>query len=184
MTVQLIFLGLEDASVNTQAAILAKQLRLPHISMQKLLSQSLWNSFRSDFRSTHSSLIPTTSDTGMLAMLKARFREPDAYQGWILTGFPTCLAHAQSLYLLLEYMGRSQPQALYLSLDRQVLLERLALDTTDTAFSATQRLQENQKRLAPVIEYYQELKRLTMADGNSTTQSINEKILDALKKRS
>lgn len=169
MTVQLIFLGLESASVNTQAAILSKQLGIPHISMIQLFSRFMRDRLSSDLQAILSS-DTISPDTEKLAMLEVRLRQSDTRQGWILTDFPQCFTQAQSLHLLLEYMGYSQPQALYLSLTKYGLLERLSAD----------QLAWNQRLLSPVIEYYQELDCLMMVDGNTTPSIINEKILDRL----
>jgi adenylate kinase len=169
MTMQLIFLGLETVSVNTQAAILAKQLGVPHISMLQLFSHFMRDRCESDLQA----ILPSdmrSPDIEKLAMLEVRLRQSDTRQGWILTDFPKCLAQAQPLHLLLEYMGYSQPQALYLSVAKHILLERLSAD----------QLAWNQRLLSPVIEYYQELECLMMIDGNTTPSIINERILDKL----
>ncbi|MCU0550332.1 MAG: nucleoside monophosphate kinase [Leptolyngbya sp. Prado105] len=180
MTTQLIFLGLEKSGVHLQANILAKQIGIPHISMLQLFSRSMRDRFSTELQSIQQFDRLSSPNIEVLAMLEVRLRQPDARQGWILTDFPTNLAQAHSLHLLLEYMGYPQPQAVYFNFSPQILLERSSLELIYSPDSVEQRLERNQRQMWPIVEYYQELGCLKTVEGDLAAQIVNEKILEAL----
>ncbi|HTT73666.1 MAG TPA: adenylate kinase [Thermoplasmata archaeon] len=95
---RIVFLGPPGAGKGTQAATLARELGIPHLSTGDLLRAEV--AARSPLgqeaerHMTSGGLVP---DDLVLRILKARLARPDARAGFVLDGFPRNPAQAEAL---------------------------------------------------------------------------------------
>ncbi len=119
--------GAPGAGKGTQAALLAKRLDLPHVASGDL--------FRDNIRRASSlgKKVKDYLDSGALVpddltveLIGDRLHEPDARGGAILDGFPRTRPQAEELDAMLARMGGRVAAALYIDVDREELVRRLA----------------------------------------------------------
>ncbi len=124
---RLIFLGAPGAGKGTQAARLARRLRVPHISTGDMLRETVREDtpLARDLRSHLDSgrLVP---DDKMNEAVRARLKKPDTDEGFILDGYPRTAAQAQALQENLSEKGRKLDAVLYFNLRQDVAVERLS----------------------------------------------------------
>lgn len=171
--ISFIILGIEQASITTQASLLGQKLAMPCLSMNQLLEQFVLDRSASKMRFRKRSLPFYASP---LFLIKSRLQQIDTHQGWILTEYPTNFGEAEYFDGVLEHLGRSQPHVIYLDAPQPVLSDE------DITFPGVQnlpeqQLQQSKRLLAPLIQYYREQERLTILDGNAATQDVHQHIL-------
>lgn len=120
-------LGAPGAGKGTQAALLAEQLGLPHVASGDLFRRHLREGTRLG-RQVKSyiergGLVP---DELTVALIADRLAEPDAKPGVILDGFPRTRPQAEALDTILARVAGAVAGALYVDVDRDVLLRRLS----------------------------------------------------------
>jgi len=119
---RLVFLGPPGAGKGTQAATVARELGLAHLSTGDLLRAAVAAGSElgraADGHMRAGRLVP---DDLVLEILRERLRQPDAARGFILDGFPRTLAQATAL-------ERLTPLDMVVSfeVDPKALVERLA----------------------------------------------------------
>ena len=119
---RLVFLGPPGAGKGTQAATVARELGLAHLSTGDLLRAAVAAGSElgraADGHMRAGRLVP---DDLVLELLRERLRQPDAARGFILDGFPRTLAQATAL-------ERLTPLDMVVSfeVDPKALVERLA----------------------------------------------------------
>jgi adenylate kinase len=122
-----VMLGAPGAGKGTQAERLSKALGLPHISSGDLFREAL----RTDTTlgrqvrqyMERGALVP---DEVTLRVIGARLAKPDTDAGAILDGFPRTRPQAEALDEMLAAQGSSVRGALYIEVDRDELITRLA----------------------------------------------------------
>ncbi len=118
-----IFLGPPGAGKGTQAAILAKKLRLAHLATGDMLRSAVKEGTelgrKADGLMRAGKLVP---DELVIEMLLARLAAKDCERGVVLDGFPRNVAQAEAL----EKAGFVPDVVLNFSVDDEVLIERIA----------------------------------------------------------
>lgn len=124
---QLVLLGAPGAGKGTQGELLTRELKIPRIATGDLLRGAMAAGTPLGEKArryvSRGELVP---DPVVIGIVKERLRDPDAAAGFILDGFPRTEAQARSLDELLREIGRPVTAALFLAVDPEVLLERLA----------------------------------------------------------
>jgi adenylate kinase len=120
-------LGAPGAGKGTQAALLAERLGLVHIASGDLFRRHLRENTALGKRVKgyieRGALVP---DDLTVELVADRLRESDATTGVILDGFPRTRPQAEALDTMLARFGGSVVAALYVDVDRDVLLRRLS----------------------------------------------------------
>ncbi len=119
---RIVFLGPPGAGKGTQAAILAQQLGIPHLSTGDLLRAAV--AARSPVgieAQGHMDAGRLVPDELVLRLLTERIAQPDATSGFLLDGYPRNLAQAEAL-------ARISPLDVVIAFDLPfpVLVERLS----------------------------------------------------------
>jgi len=120
-------LGAPGAGKGTQAALLAQKLGYPHISSGDLFRDHIKRG------TALGKKVKKYMDAGALVpddvtvdMVGERLARPDAKEGAILDGFPRTRAQAQALDKILDKLDGQVDGALYIDVDKEVLIKRLS----------------------------------------------------------
>jgi adenylate kinase len=122
-----VLIGAPGAGKGTQARLLSERLGVPHIASGDLFRShitrgtELGREVEGFLR--EGALVP---DALTVRMIEQRLAEPDAADGAILDGFPRTRPQAQALDELLARRDGRVAGALYIDIDRDVLLRRLS----------------------------------------------------------
>ena len=122
-----VLIGGPGAGKGTQAQLLSERLGVPHVASGDLFRSHMRDGTRLGQQAERyivaGSLVP---DEITVRMIEERLGEPDAADGVILDGFPRTRPQAEALDELLERRGGRVAGALYLDVDRDVLLRRIS----------------------------------------------------------
>jgi len=122
-----VMLGAPGAGKGTQADILSRELKLPHIASGDLFRQALE-------KRTHIGLLAKSyMDKGELVpdeitirMVLERIDQPDCAAGCLFDGFPRTSQQAGTLDQALKDRGRAIDKAIYIEVSDEELVKRLS----------------------------------------------------------
>ncbi|MFG2128231.1 adenylate kinase [Streptomyces sp. NPDC048751] len=124
---RIVLVGPPGAGKGTQAAFLAKNLSIPHISTGDLfranISQQTELGKLAKSYMDAGNLVP---DEVTIAMAKDRMEQPDAENGFLLDGFPRNVSQAEALDELLETEGMQLDAVLDLEVPEDEVVKRIA----------------------------------------------------------
>ena len=127
MTKYLVLLGPPGAGKGTQAAVVARKLKLVHISSGNLFRENIDNRTELGLKAQRfidsGQLVP---DDFTIAMVKERIARPDCAGGVILDGFPRTVDQASALDDLLKQNQEKIEKVVFINVPEQVLVERLS----------------------------------------------------------
>ncbi len=122
-----VLLGLPGAGKGTQASRLTKRTGLPHVTTGELFRENIRKGSALGMKAQpfveNGLLVP---DEVTIGMLLDRISQPDCAQGWMLDGFPRNLEQARALDRALAEQGRQISKAVYIKVDTEELVRRLA----------------------------------------------------------
>jgi adenylate kinase len=178
---RLLIVGPQGAGKGTQAALLAENLSVPHISTGDIFRANVGHSTELGIAAqgfmSKGELVP---DEITSAMVAARLADPDMSSGWILDGFPRNLTQAKWLAELLDQRGTALADVLVMTAPDEVLVERMLERgrADDTLDAITRRLAIYHSETLPLLEYYGDL--VVTVDGVGPIQEVQRRILKAL----
>ena len=121
-----IFLGAPGVGKGTQAAVLSRKYRIPHIATGNLLrwavSEKTPVGLEAQAYIEAGKLVP---DHVIIALVRDRLSEPDAESGYILDGFPRTIAQGEALDAMLLKKGQQIDRVFYFVLDDAAIMERI-----------------------------------------------------------
>ncbi|MFJ4975856.1 adenylate kinase [Streptomyces coeruleorubidus] len=124
---RIVLVGPPGAGKGTQAAFLAKNLSIPHISTGDLfranISQQTELGKLAKSYMDAGNLVP---DEVTIAMAKDRMGQPDAVNGFLLDGFPRNVSQAEALDELLEAESMQLDAVLDLEVPEDEVVKRIA----------------------------------------------------------
>ncbi|MGF1494097.1 MAG: adenylate kinase [Microcoleaceae cyanobacterium] len=188
---QIIFLGPPGAGKGTQAARIAEQENIPHISTGNILRSHVAEAtdlgIQAKSYMDRGDLVP---DQLILDMVRQRLAEDDAQTGWILDGFPRNIAQADFVQGLLQQqitvVGATLPGndllVINLEVPDEILVQRLLARgrQDDNEETIRRRLQVYREQTAPLIQFYQDQKQLVSVDGDASMDVVTDKLLDVI----
>jgi adenylate kinase len=180
---RLILLGAPGSGKGTQAALLAEELGIPAISTGEMLRQAVaaGTPLGKQVRQVMSSG-NLVDDATMGEVVKERLANEDAKNGFILDGYPRTVAQADLLAEILAAMDSDLDGVLHLKVPEAVLVERIlgrqrADDTEDVI---RQRLAVYKRQTQPLVEYYEQRRKLMAIDGDRLVEEVAGALLEAL----
>ncbi|MEK2471901.1 MULTISPECIES: adenylate kinase [Streptomyces] len=124
---RIVLVGPPGAGKGTQAAYLAKNLAIPHISTGDLfranISQGTPLGVEAKSYMDAGNLVP---DSVTIGMAEDRMEQPDAVEGFLLDGFPRNLGQAEALDAFLQTKGLKLDAVLDLEVPEDEVVKRIA----------------------------------------------------------
>ncbi|MCP9957720.1 MULTISPECIES: adenylate kinase [Streptomyces] len=124
---RIVLVGPPGAGKGTQAAFLARNLSIPHISTGDLfranISQGTELGKQAKAYMDAGNLVP---DEVTIGMAKARMEQPDAENGFLLDGFPRNVAQAKALDAMLATADMKLDAVLDLEVPEDEVVKRIA----------------------------------------------------------
>ena len=123
---RVILLGPPGAGKGTQAASIASEVNIPHISTGEMFRAALNNGTPLGLEAKKfmdsGELVP---DDVVVGMVRERIQQPDCNDGFLLDGFPRTIVQAQKLDETMENDGRTIDLVINLVCDDKTVLSRL-----------------------------------------------------------
>jgi adenylate kinase len=187
---RIVLLGAPGSGKGSQAALMKKELDLPHISTGALLRAAV----KADTELGRRAKVvidrgELVSDDIMLSLLEDRLSETDASDGFILDGYPRNIAQARALDELLERLGQPLDEALQIDVDVELVIERIARRAAeegrsdDTEDVVRHRMKVYAEQTAPVVDYYARQGVLTRVLGVGSIEEVFHRIKGVLQMR-
>ncbi|MTE20564.1 adenylate kinase [Streptomyces sp. TRM43335] len=124
---RIVLVGPPGAGKGTQAAYLAENLSIPHISTGDLFRANIGQGTRLGQKAQEymraGQLVP---DEITIGMAKDRMEQPDAAEGFLLDGFPRNIAQAEALDGILSEAGTALNAVLDLEVPEDEVVKRIA----------------------------------------------------------
>lgn len=184
---RIVFMGPPGAGKGTQAALLSKELGIPHISTGDIFRANVGEGTPLGKQAqTYMDAGEYVPDGVTNAMVRDRLTHDDAYPGFILDGYPRTVEQVAELDSMLRSAGTKIDSVIELTVDVDVVVSRLiqrSADqgrTDDTEAVLRRRLEVYFEQTAPLIELYQSRETLSQVDGLGDIASVTAAILLAV----
>ena len=188
---RIVLLGGPGSGKGTQAALLMKDLGLPHISTGVLLRAAVRAGTELGLQAKavmdRGELV---SDDIMLGLIGERLSQPDADGGFILDGYPRNIVQAGALDDLLNRLDRPVDEALQIDVDVEMMVSRIAKRAAeegrsdDTEEVVRNRMKVYSAQTAPVVDYYAHKGVLSRVLGEGSIEEVFQRIKGLLQMRS
>lgn len=126
MNTNIILMGLPGAGKGTQAELIVKEYKIPHLSTGDMFRTAVKEQTEMGFVAKsfmdRGLLVP---DEVVIRIIKDRLSKDDCQNGFLLDGFPCTIAQAEALDKALEAMGRNIDHVINIEVPREELLGRL-----------------------------------------------------------
>lgn len=162
---------------------MAERLDVPHISTGDLFRANLKAQSPLGVEAQKymdaGELVP---DEVTVAMVRARFAEPDAARGFILDGFPRTAPQAEALQALLDEQGLRLDAVVEFAVTDEVVVQRLSGRgrSDDTEDVIRRRQQVYRDDTAPLLAFYRD--KLVSVDAVGSVDEVGERVFAALGK--
>jgi adenylate kinase len=187
--VDLLLLGPQGSGKGTQAARLAADYGIPHISTGEMFRDAIDAGTELGRRVepvlAAGELVP---DDLAVELIRERLDQPDARGGFVLDGFPRNLAQAEALDTMLSDIDRHLDAVFYFELPDAIAMERLLGRshaegrTDDTPAVIARRLAIYHEQTEPLVEYYRAHDRLVPLHAARPIDEVYAELQDALER--
>ena len=178
-----VFLGPPGSGKGTQAARIAAELRVPHVSTGDMLRQAVESGSELGGRVKgileSGMLVP---DDVMAGVVRERLAAPDCAGGFLLDGYPRTLPQGELLDALLAGSGRKLDHVAFLDVPAEELIRRLLARgrSDDTVATIERRLQEYESKTFPLRDRYAQRGLLRRIEGTGDPDQVFARMRAAL----
>jgi adenylate kinase len=191
---RLVILGGSGAGKSTQAQRLGRFFDVPLVSTGETLRAVIYGNNQVNTYGELNDLVMEAKpyleqgelvpDEMMIEFIKARLKQPDVNDGWILEGYPRTAFQAEELNFLLEDLGQNLDWAIYLQVSAAVMVSRSLgrLLPDDQPEIVQRRVELFYDRTVPILEYYDRRNRLLTINGDQSPEEVQQSIMTLLGK--
>ncbi|MFC1722272.1 adenylate kinase [Patescibacteria group bacterium] len=123
----IVLLGRPGSGKGTQAELLSKKLKIPHVSTGEIFRENIQNKTELGIESQKyvdsGSLVP---DEILVGMVKERMARKDLENGYILEGAPRTLNQGKVFQSMFLEINRKIEKVVYIHLDRDLMVKRIS----------------------------------------------------------
>lgn len=187
MAKNIIFYAPEGAGKTTQAKMLADKLGVPCLISGDLVRRmaEIDKGIMGDICRETLAKGHYVADSEMFVLWKARLKDADTQNGWVIDGFPRNLTQAEFLADKLDKYGKKVDLVFYLNVPEEVSIARLLKrgrhspdgSLHDSEELIRERLKRYQAEEASVLDYYRKLGVLIEVNGERDIETIHTDIL-------
>jgi adenylate kinase len=204
----LLLYGAPGSGKGTQANMLRSHFGIPHIATGDMLRAEIQAGTELG-RQAQPILAAGqyVSDDIMIGIIRNRLRQADCDRGFIIDGFPRTVPQAEALDRLMGELGRDFDRVIYLKVDTEELLRRLAgrlvcpkcqrtyppgthaceadgsalvQREDDKAEAVKPRIEIYLQKTIPVLDHYRGGGLVSEIDGRGTIEEITRQVLAAV----
>lgn len=187
MAKNIIFYAPEGAGKTTQAKMLAEKLGVPCQPSGDLVRRMaeidkgiMGEICRETLKSGH-----YIGDSEMFVLWKARLKDADMQNGWVIDGFPRNLTQAEFLEDKLDKHGKKVDVVIYLDVSEETSMSRLLKrgrkladgGLHDSEELIRERLKRYKAEEESVLEYYKKRGVLVEINGEQDVEAVHQEIL-------
>lgn len=187
----IIFYGAEGSGKSTQAKLLAEKLKLPYLGSGDLVREyaakdrgRLGEICRAALTAGH-----YVADSEMFVLWKARLKQPDVAEGFVIDGFPRNIKQARFLQAKLAKRGKAVNHVCYLVVSEAEAVKRLLKrgrknpdgSLNDSEEKIKSRLKLYLDHEGRVLKFYEQSGLLRQINGEQTIEQIYRDILAIIK---
>lgn len=184
---RLLVMGPPGAGKGTQAAVIARQLGIPHISTGDIFRANVSEGTPLGIEAKRYMDAGEYVPDGVTnAMVRDRLAQDDCAPGFLLDGYPRTVEQVGELDGMLTASGHSLDRVIELTVDTDVVVGRLvkrAADqgrTDDTEDVIRRRLEVYADQTAPLIAVYDSRGILVRVDGMGEISDVTTRVLAAI----
>jgi adenylate kinase len=183
----ILFFGPQGVGKGTQAAIVAPQLSLAHVSTGDLFRKNIAEKTplgqRVEEILAAGALVPDDVTIAMLSehLMHLRETQPEL-RGVIFDGFPRTVTQADSLDDFLRTRNEQVGAVVYIDAPREVLIERMLSRgrADDTREAIQMRLDKYAENTEPLLSLYEQRRILHRVNGNQPIEAVTDEIVSVL----
>ena len=122
----LVLLGAPGAGKGTQAAVISRELKLPHLASGDLFRQAVQMGTKlGELLKSYMEKGALVPDDVTIQVISERLNEPDCSKGCVFDGFPRTIEQAKVLEKLMAERGNIIDKAIYIDVSEEALMKRL-----------------------------------------------------------
>ena len=184
---RILLLGPQGSGKGTQAQRISTTYGAPHIATGDMLRAAMaaGTELGRKVKPIYDAgeLVP---DELMIDLIRERFSQPDAEEGFVLDGFPRTLEQAEALDDMLLELGSPLDVVFDLQIDEPTTVQRLRDRASkegrsdDTPEAIAKRLQLFRDATLPVIEHYRTQGKFVGLHAGGTVNEVFNEIQEAL----
>ncbi|MFH5832092.1 adenylate kinase [Halalkalibaculum sp. DA3122] len=182
---RVIIFGPPGAGKGTQAAKIAEEYHIPHLSTGEIFRTAIKNETELGKKVKAildaGDLVP---DDTVVDLVEEELKKDDYRDGYILDGFPRTVPQAEAFDAILEKNNQSLDAFLVLEVPEEELIKRILSRgegrSDDTEEGVKNRLEVYHNETAPVLQYYQKQGKAEKIDGVGSIEEIFGRIRDTL----